>query len=443
LFYHKPLSGWGAENRPRSANFNDSAALFRPSGDLLLHLAVRERETVPAMAGLARWLFDTLYASQLTQGPHDVATFGFSNEFGFLAVPLLPAAVTALSPADAGLTPLELFGCGDVMARDSWDGRTILAVHGGGDPLQGAGHLHGDLNSFILVHNRERLLVDPGHSCYRNLLHDLECNSRTHNTCTFTIDESDNPEAESGRPTNRTLDQPLCALVNDDRGTGKPGPPVDRGARRLIVARSEDVSVIGSDAAALYGPVIREFSRFWILCGANVLFVVDRIVSARPVRTSWHWLFNNRDGGLELKVLPPDRVVARRGNAGMKLFHLGKAKMSHPLNAFVHDVYSPIAGAREEGRSGSGLLLGWEESAPATERTVVHAVGLDDYGVVAGWHLKQHEGNPVLESPGSTSRWTLDTAPDASAIAVTEAVSGRGWKLYKDEGTWKFETAKG
>ena len=36
LLYNKPLSGWGEHPRPRSLNFNDSAALFGPDPDLLI-----------------------------------------------------------------------------------------------------------------------------------------------------------------------------------------------------------------------------------------------------------------------------------------------------------------------------------------------------------------------------------------------------------------------
>jgi len=39
MLYAKPLSGWGPEPRARAVNFNDSGALYRPSGDVLLQVA--------------------------------------------------------------------------------------------------------------------------------------------------------------------------------------------------------------------------------------------------------------------------------------------------------------------------------------------------------------------------------------------------------------------
>ncbi|MCZ7599234.1 MAG: hypothetical protein M5U09_18175 [Gammaproteobacteria bacterium] len=79
LFYCKPLSGWGAQPRPRSANFNDCGAITAPSPDLLLHLAARARDSHPTEAALARWLVDTVYEPTVGQGPQDRATFGFVN----------------------------------------------------------------------------------------------------------------------------------------------------------------------------------------------------------------------------------------------------------------------------------------------------------------------------------------------------------------------------
>lgn len=437
LLYRKPLAGWGSRPRPRSANFNDSSAMFRPSADVLLHISARAKDSHPAEAGLARWLFDLLYAGDMDASQGGDA-FGFHNSFGFLSVPLLPAAAPPLSPEEAGLPLTMAFSCGDVLARDGWGGRTVLAVHGGGDPLHGPGHLHGDLNSFLLAHNEERMLADPGHSCYRNLIHGLETASSTHNTCTFELGSGDPLGLQENLHSSNLLEQSRLARRTFDPQTREPGPPFDRGARRLLAAREGEATAVGSEAAALYGPPIMEFSRFWLLCGAHALFVVDRIVSERPVRTRWHWLLNDRDGALEFKPVPPDRVVARRGRAGMKLFHLGGGTFATPQHAFVHDAYSPTPGGRGEGRPGSGLLLTWREPEPALERTVVHAIALDGYGPVAGWHLRESEAGPALESPDKMALWRLRVGSNFEEISVSEDMSGRTWTARVVEGRWRL-----
>ena len=144
LFYRKPLSDWGDIARARSANIGDSAALFRPSGDLLVHIAVHARDSLPAEAGLARWLFDTLYFPANEPPPHDLASFGFLPGFGFLSVILLPAAAAPLSPIMANLPLTAAFSSGDVFARDKWDGLTILAARTASEPRHATAHIHGD-----------------------------------------------------------------------------------------------------------------------------------------------------------------------------------------------------------------------------------------------------------------------------------------------------------
>jgi len=298
LLYRKPLAGGNGYPVARSVNFNDSAAIFRPSADLLLHIACRARHALPVEAGLARWLFDTLYTPVINHGPHDLASFGLVNDFGFLSLTLLPEAAAPISPEEAGLPLMAAFSCGDLIVRNEWKGKTTLAIRGGSDPLHAPGHLHGDLNSFILVHNEERLLADPGHSCYRNLIRGLDVSSRAHNTCTFSLGD-------------RTLEQTTAFRRRWNPQTGQTDDPIDRGARRLALERLDDVTVIGSDAAAAYGEPLKTFRRYWFLCGEHVVFIVDRIESEEPIRTTWNWMLNNRDQQLEVKTFLPDRLVVR------------------------------------------------------------------------------------------------------------------------------------
>ena len=150
------------------------------------------------------------------------------------------------------------------------------------------------------------------------------------------------------------------------------------------------MTVFANDAAEAYGDPITRFERFTILAGNHVLFVIDRIAGREPVTTVWHWLLNNRDGELDWKLLPPDRLVARRGEAGMKFFHLGEhTAPTGPAYGFVHDAYHPFPNQKGEGAPGSGLQFNWRETAPTRERTVIHAIALDAYGPVSQWHLRR------------------------------------------------------
>ena len=437
LLYVKPLSGWGAAPMPRSANFNDSAAMHRPTADLLLHIAARAGDDLPLEAGLARWLFETRYVPYVTQKPFDRMSFGFFNHFGFLTLPLLPQAPAPISPTEADLPTLAHFSCGDTLVRNQWDGRTILAVHGGGDPLYAPGHLHGDLNSFILTHNQERLLLDPGHSCYRNLIRELDIASQTHNTCTFVVEAPiDGAQRAEDVLKGRMLQQSSDlrrALIN-----GQPGAPVERGGRHLLAGQAGPVSVVGSEAGALYGPAIDQFARFFILCGEHALFIVDHIRSALPVRTTWNWLLNNRDEGLDLKLFRPDRLVARRGDAGLKLFHLAGGAIGGPVYAHVHDAYHPLPNQNSEGKPGSGMLIRWSERAAQTERVAVHAVAVDHYGAIAGWHLRQFDDGRVgLEAPGGMALWTLALEADPLRLTVTDGESA--YRISAESGVWSLD----
>jgi hypothetical protein len=437
-FYSKPLSGWGDEPRPRAANFNDSAAIFRPSGDVLLHIAARARQALPEEAGLARWLFDELYLPCPEQGPWDRMSFGLVNHFGFLTPVLWPEAAAPISPQAAGVPTLAAFGNGDVIARDSWPGRTILALRSGGEPLQGPGHLHGDLHGFILVHNRERLLVDPGHSCYRNLIHELEGSSLTHNTCTFVVDPAEGQTLRHEEQMLPEVRQQERRLVRSIRG-GQPEPPVQRGARRLLAEQHGPLSVVVSEAARLYGPPLEEFTRIWLLVGPHVLWVIDRIRACRPVQTTWNWLLNNRDGQLELLVQQTDRLLAHRPLAALSMFHLGEAVLSGPLYAFVHDAYHPLPAQQGEGRPGSGWLMRWQEPAARAERLAIHVIVVDDADATGQWQLRREDARNVLEGPSGRPAASLAIEAQPLRLIVTDQ-SRRQWRIEElQPQQWRLE----
>ncbi|AEI51092.1 heparinase II/III domain-containing protein [Runella slithyformis] len=428
MFYAKPLPGWGEEPRARAANFNDSAAIFRPSGDVLLHIAARsENETE---RGLAKWLFNNYYASSPTQGPHDLATLGMRNDWGFLTLPLLTYPSKSISPEEANLPLTASFSNGNAFMRDAWAGKTIIAINGGSEPLNGLGHLHGDLNSFILVHNNERLLADPGHSCYRNLIHGLESSSQTHNTCTFLIDkESLGLQEDLAKASlleqKSVYPRRLITPSLQERGTGG---EVIRGDKRLICAYDDVVSVVGAEVGKAYGPPIQEFSRFWVLAGSHVLFIIDRITADEPVTTLWNWVVNNRDNKTVWQK-ENNGLTVKKNDAGMKIFHGGNGTWSFPVYGFLHDAYHPEPNQLGEGHSGDSLLFRFTEKDKSKTRTVVHAIALDAPDSLEQWQLERHKNRYTLKS--DTRKWTLQLNDETASSFSMISGHGRQWDVDK------------
>jgi hypothetical protein len=425
--YSKPLSGWGAEPLPRSINFGDSAAIFIPSAEVLLHIAAEAKETDPQAARLARWLFDAVVDAGPAAPPHDRASFGMVNRPGYLALPLLASATSAASPEQLELVPLRTFGCGDAIARDAWNGKTVVAMRTGGEPMHVVSHVHGDINSLIVVHNRERLLVDPGHSCYRSLVHELECSSHTHNTCTFEIPDEPAPRVQ-------------CGIANRRRtGADTLEPPLAPRSRLMLAAADQDVRVIVADAAGRYGSPITQFVRCTILCGAYVVFVIDRIIADVPVRARWNWLLNNRDGRGELEVFQPDRIRFRRGGAGLQLFSRAHAAFGGPQYAFVHDAYHPLPSQLGEGATGSGLLVHWMEREPARQRIGVHAIALDDYGCIGSWQCSGDIDDLALSGREGAIEWGVQVDQSGHAIRLSDRHGRRHWTINDTaDGKWIF-----
>ncbi len=437
MLYARPLAGWGAEPRARAVNFNDCGAVFRPSGDLLLYVAARCRETCPREAGVARWLFDAYYAPVPTQGPHNLATFGLRNDWGFLTLSFLARPGPALSPMAAGLPTAAGFSNGNILVRDAWPGATVLAVQAGTGPLHAPGHLHGDMNSFLLVHRNERLLVDPGHSCYRNLIHGLESSSVTHNTCTFLV-EQDALGLQEDLSKARLMEQANTA-ARRMISAGRVGEAVAPRGRRLLLQRAGEVTAIGSEAGALYGPPVEQFARFWIQCGPHVLFVIDRIRAARPVTTVWNWLLNHRDADSRIEAADPHTIVVRRRQAGLKLFHLAGAVLHGPIYAYVHDAYHPDPDQLGEGRPGSGWLYRWIERAAQEFRMAVHAFALDDAGLVDGWQASCGDGDYTIARGDAGWTLTVESAAPLS-LSVRADATGQVWRLVERDEIWKLST---
>lgn len=427
-FYRKPLSRWPLSDLSRSANFGDCASIFRPSGDVLIHISVRAKNELPVQAGVARWLFDSLYFPANELGPHDLASFGMINDFGFLSVVMLGNAAQPVSPVQAGYSELKTFSGGDAFLRDSWGGKTILAARIPAEPRHASAHLHGDVNSFILVHNGERLLVDPGHTCYRNITRMLDVSAASHNTCTFEVPQTASAPA-------RTLDQrgginrPMKTVNGKKTGEA----PVSIGGKRLLEAHKGKLSVLASDASDLYGAPLQSYARFILLCGSNALFVVDRIESSEPLRTTWNWLLNNRDGHLDYQFSRPSRFSAIRGNAGIRITnYASKKSLEGPNYALVHDAYHVLPDQFSEGTPGTGIMMRFKETVPYTNRMVVHTIAIDTSAALDSWNSKQEGDIYTLESKDRGENWVLQVAEDGS-LTVNETHSKQNYKIAQDK----------
>ncbi len=406
LVCRKAVFGWPvAAVMPRSINFGDSAATFRQSGDLLMHIASRARQELPTQAGIAAWLFERTYRPLDGPAIHDMASFGFINDFGFLSVLLAPGAAAPISPEQAGYPVARAFSAGDAFLRDAWDGKTVLGFRMAPEPRHANGHLHGDMNSIQLYFNDERMLADPGHSCYRNLTRSLDVATSSHNTCTFILPDGSTLEQLKYKRRNRKAAGPLW----------EGNEPVSPGGERLECSSSGQIRTVSSDVAELYGAPLKEFTRTAVLCGSNVVFVVDRIKSDVPVKVVWNWLLDNRDGALGYDFDQPGFISADRPGASMRIRRFGpEGRLSGPTWAMLHDAYHTLPGRFCEGKPGSGISFRITEDKASESSLSVHVILLDEGGAIDGWTCSEKNGSYIAENKDGKFRWTLTVGQDGS-----------------------------
>ncbi|MHA4845055.1 heparinase II/III domain-containing protein [Flavitalea antarctica] len=395
MMYRKPMGGyWGKEPRARAVNFNDSAAIFRPSGDFLLHVAARYKDDKIA-AGLASWMFHEYYSSCPNQGPHDLASFGMRNDWGFLTLPLLLRSVKPISPVKAQLSLTTTFSNGNTFVRDSWTGQSILAIQAGNNNgCFAPGHLQGDLNSFMLAYKNERLLIDAGHSCYRNIIHGLESATQTHNTCTFLL-QQDKLGLQEDLAKIKLLEQ-RNVLSRRIISNGQVGKPVDRGGRLLCVKRLSGVSLVVSEVADAYGEPITLFKRHWLQLDRHVTVVIDHVSASQPVKTVWNWMVNNRDFKTQHRI-DGNHIIAVRNKTALRLISTGNISVSGPVYAHVHDAYHVKPNQPGEGASGSGLLFRTTAINSGTEIFSTHVIIADDAKDIQQWKFDKTSNGFMME----------------------------------------------
>lgn len=379
---------------PRSVNFGDCAAIFRPSGDIPLHIAADYDDT--KICGLARWLFDTTYADP-TLEPDELATFGFFNQFGWRSVALLAARELpdVLTPRDIDMPLCCEFATGTSVVRDSWQNpRAILAVQSGYETHKVDSHRHCDLNSFILAASGERIFVDPGHCCYRLDTWRQSCRTNHHNTWDF-IDMEGNSYTQ----------RPMRAHQ----------PPLNR---RVEYSVSDSFTILASDCAAAYGAVadgghFKRCERVFICRLPDVIFIIDRIEADLPIKVVSHFVTNNRENQLDLHIADDYRIILRRGGAGVKFFTFGDMLMSQRWG-FVHDYYHPQPNQAGQGKEGSSYIFDYTSSEFAVEHINIHVIVMSDTETIRGWHIKRRDEAIVVTSPGEREAIRLHLNPSAA-----------------------------
>jgi len=383
--YMKPLNADGRDGvYPRSVNFGDCAAIYRPTGDVLLAIAAEYGD--PNVAGLARWLFDVTYADP-TLGPDELASFGFFNQFGWNSLVSLANAASAITPKDAGIPEKAVFRIGNAIIRDSWDDtKTVVAMMTGGEPHRVNAHRHLDQNSFVLAAYGDRFFIDPGHCCYRLETWKKSCQTDHHNTWDF-IGEDGTRYTQTKIP----LNVPFTKYIEYDVPEG--------------------FAVIASDAAAAYGEHFKRAERIIVTAFPNVIFLIDRIETDIPVKMVSHFAVNNRDGKTHNHIKFWNKHVIRRGEGAMKFFTfpVGEEMTMTQRWGYCHDNYHPLPNHAGEGREGSALLYDFTTTAYATSHTVVHPFAISPIGEIPGWHIKNENDNTVFTvlSPGNREKWQL------------------------------------
>ncbi|MBU3191015.1 heparinase II/III-family protein [Clostridium bowmanii] len=419
FMYMKPLSGWGEKSYPRTINFGDSAAIYRPSGDVLLHIAARMKNRYPKEAGLSKWLFDVTY-NDANLGPNDRSTFGFFNDFLFLSILLYEDAANSISPESAKLPLTSSFETGTIVSKDRWENpKTVLGVQGGYITNNVAGHRHNDQNSFMLSHLKERFFVDPGHCCYRLKSQSFAASTQCHNTWSFETTNNDK---------NITLNQkPVKSNIF------KLAEPLNK---KLLVKELDGISVIISDAAEVYGESINRAERTWITAFPNILFIIDRIEARQPVKVKTHFVLNNRDGKLKSTRISNDKYEFTRNDVAMKLFQV-MAQSDGATNecglsfdwGYVHDCYHPQPHQLGQGAEGSALIYNYTSSEYKTNHLLVYAIAMDDINNIEGFIMKNSDNSTIaLESPEKKCGYSIQIT-QGDNIIVKDIINNINYKL--------------
>ena len=193
------------------------------------------------------------------------------------------------------------------------------------------------------------------------------------------------------------------------------------------------------------GEPIEEFTRLWLQAGPHALFIIDRIRAAKPVRTVWNWLLNNRDDASTFQVHDGHTVTMRRGLAGMTLAHGADGRLNGPVYGVMHDGYHPEPNQQGEGHSGSGMIYRWIEPEPRKYRLALHAIAVDDYGLIDRWTIEQtiEQTTESISLVSPDQRWTLTIHSDTPLHATLQCEpESQSWQLNEETSEFQFNKSE-
>ena len=364
---------------PRTFAFGDSSNLFRPTADVLVQTAIWGQthswgqtqncdqtdrgEKCSKIAALAAWMFHTIYSKE-TGLIDEMATFGFFNQFTYDAVLRMPDMAAPLSPGELKLPLAKRFEIGHVIARDSWEKPKMqVAIAAGYEPLKVTAHRHRDQNSFQLTVGEERMLVDPGHCCYRLQSQKKSTNESSHNTASILYQ-------------GELLEQRgVCGSIWRDQ-------PVFN--HLVAVEKVGDLTVVISDGSDLYPAPVKRALRIWLLRLPDMVMVIDDVAATEPVKLITRFVANNRDNCLEAYDRQKHQLFLKRKGVELSINVLQnltdeaqtEMKMSYDWT-YLHEYYHPLPNQKPQGREGSALTYVWEDTVEAKEHRRVHLLTPD------------------------------------------------------------------
>ena len=292
---------------------------------------------------LAQWYMEHYLMKDLAK-PKESLHYVW-HECNSLLFALHEETTPQVSPEVYGLPTDRIFhDTGYVFFRDSWDGLSgdgkdiVLQLQSGGGG-RSRSHEHFDKNSFSLYAKGEYFIVDPGHSCYRGVIHDgYDRKTYSHNTITLDKKDQSLKFAEKG-------------MLHDEAVQH-----VSTHNQAQIVGKNINnyISYVASDGRKCYEPYLKEFTREIWFVDKRYFVIRDRVSKDSQEGTIYSGFnFNNRDGLLDL-LAKDNQIMVKRPKADLMVqFFTNEAVDFEEEDGRLHTAYHIFPNMEVEGSKGT------------------------------------------------------------------------------------------